>query len=78
MLAPHPYRSPERCAEAPPAEPLDALRGAQLTAKVFLLGWSLVRVAVCAVRGLDLEGCAAVVIVVAAVRTLANDWSRFS
>ena len=34
-------------------------------AKLFLLGWSLVRVSLCALRGLDLEGCAALLVVVA-------------
>jgi hypothetical protein len=78
MAASHPYRT----SELPPApqwrESDDVLRGAQSLARLFLVGWSLLRVGSCTARGLDLEGCAALVIVVAMVRSLVNAWSRFS
>jgi hypothetical protein len=78
MPAPHPYRTPEPGATPPCPEGDGALRTTQAVTKLFLVGWSLVRVAVCAVRGLDLEGCAALVVVVAMVSSLVNTWSRFS
>lgn len=78
MPAPHPYRTPELPAAPPCSEGDRALRGAQSLTKLFLVGWSLVRVAICSVRGLDLEGCAALVVVVAMTSSLVNTWSRFS
>ncbi len=78
MAAPHPYRIPELDAAPRPCESGDALRSAQSLARVFLLGWSLLRVAVCSVRGLDLEGCAALAVVVAMASSLGTTWSRFS
>ncbi len=33
---------------------------------------------VCSARGLDIEGCAAVVVVIAMTSSLFNTWSRFS
>jgi hypothetical protein len=78
MAPSHPYRTSEleRAPQRRGAD--DALRGAQSLTKLFLVGWSLLRIGQCSVRGLDLEGCAAVVIVVAMVRSLVNAWSRFS
>ncbi len=78
MPASHPYRTPELAAASPQREPQDALRGAQSLTKLFLVGWSLARGAVCSVRGLDVEGCAALVVVVAVTSSLVNNWSRFS
>jgi len=78
MASSHPYRTSELRAASPRPQPDDALRGAQLLAKLFLVAWSLVRLGVCSARGLDLEGCAALVIVVAMARSLVNAWSRFS
>jgi hypothetical protein len=78
MAASHPYRTSQLGPAPQPREPDDVLRGAQSAAKLFLVGWSLLRVFQCTVRGLDLEGCAALVIVVAMVRSLVNAWSRFS
>jgi hypothetical protein len=78
MAASHPYRTSDPEADSPPPESDDALRGALSLAKLFLVGWSLVRVGVCSVRGIDLEGCAALVVVVVAVSSLVNTWSRFS
>lgn len=78
MPAPHPYRTPELGTSPLPRDADDALRGVLSLTKLFVVGWSLVRVAVCSVRGLDLEGCAALVIVVAMTRSLVNAWSRFS
>jgi hypothetical protein len=70
-----PYRTPERCTEALPADPL---RNAQSVARLFLVGWSLLRVAVCSARGLDVEGFAAVVVLMGAVSSFTLAWSRFS
>ena len=78
MAPSHPYRTSELDPAPQRREPDDALRGAQSLTKLFLVGWSLLRVGQCAVRGLDLEGCAALVIVIALVRSLVNAWSRFS
>jgi len=49
-----------------------------LLAKLFLVAWSLARLGICAARGLDLEGCAALVIALAMARSLVSAWSRFS
>jgi hypothetical protein len=38
--------------------------------KLFLVGWSLVRIGLCSVKGLDVEGCAALVIIIAAALAL--------
>ena len=78
MAASHPYRTSGSEAASPQRESDDALRSAQSLTKLFLVGWSLVRVGVCAVKGLDLEGCAALVIVIAVTSSLVNTWSRFS
>lgn len=78
MPASHPYRTPELDGTSPRREPRDALQGAQSLTKLFLVSWSLARVAMCSVRGVDIEGWAALVIVVAVARSLAHTWSRFS
>lgn len=78
MAAPNPYRTPELAPGSTPRELGDSLRGAQSLTKLFLVGWSLVRVASCSIRGLDVEGCAALVVVVAMTSSLVNNWSRFS
>jgi hypothetical protein len=78
MAASHPYRTSGSEAASPQRESDDALRSAQSLTKLFLVGWSLLRVDMCSVRGLDLEGCAALVVLVAMVRSLVNAWSRFS
>jgi hypothetical protein len=78
MASTHPYRTSEREPAPQRCEADDALRGAQSLAKLFLVGWSLLRIGQCAIRGLDLEGCAALLIAVALVRSLVNAWSRFS
>jgi len=78
MASSHPYRTSHDPAASPLRERDDALRGAQALTKLFLVGWSLLRVVVCSVRGLDLEGCAALIVVVAMTSSLVNAWSRFS
>jgi hypothetical protein len=78
MAASHPYRTSEPEPAPQRRGPYDALRVAQSLTKLFLVGWSLLRVSLCSVSGLDLEGCAALVIVVAMTRSLVNNWSRFS
>lgn len=78
MPASHPYRTPELGAASTRHEADDAFRGALSLTKLFLVGWSLARVSVCSVRGLDIEGCTALVVVVAVASSLVNTWSRFS
>ncbi|MGH7295393.1 MAG: hypothetical protein ACRELB_10690 [Polyangiaceae bacterium] len=58
---PHPYRSSVRPA-APARIAVDPLARAQRAAEYFVLGWALLRLVLCAVRGLDFEGCIALVI----------------
>jgi hypothetical protein len=77
MLIPHPYRTHERCVNAPRPEAVDLLRAAQYTT-LFMVGWSLLRVAVCSVRGLDVEGCFAAVVLTAAMSSSVRAWSRRS
>ena len=72
MRTSQPYRSP-----APPTlewvgDPPDVLRAGSRGAKAFLVVWSLLRVAVCSLRGLDLEGLIALFIVVATVGSLTS------
>jgi len=78
MESSHPYRTSGLRPASPRPPPDDALRGAQLLAKLFLVAWSLARLGICAARGLDLEGCAALVIALAMARSLVSAWSRFS
>lgn len=66
----HPYRTASRIAPAPRPERLDALLGALRATRYFVLGWALLRVVVCAVRGFDLGGFVALVVLVAGVATL--------
>lgn len=67
-----PYRiSAHRVATAPD-ETADTLGLAERLANRFVFGWALLRVGVCTVRGLDLEGFIALVIVVTAVASLAR------
>jgi hypothetical protein len=68
----HPYRSPARPVDdAPPCAPT-ALGIGLAVAQLCLLGWALVRVAVCTVRGLDLEGALAVTVVATVALALAD------
>ncbi len=78
MLAPHPYRTPDCRLVASQREPIDPLEAALSLASLFLIGWSLLRVAFCAKRGLDLDGCLAVTVLIGAVSALINAWSRLS
>ena len=77
MPASHPYRT-QAPHDAQGTESVDSLGRAQSVAKLFLFGWSLARVAVCSVRGLDVEGFMALTVVVAVTTSFANHWSRFS
>lgn len=69
MGVPQPYRTPA-LREAPKPEPLDALGAALRLADDFVLGWAFLRVAVSAVRGLDLEGVVALAVFVGSVASL--------
>jgi hypothetical protein len=77
MLVPHPYRTPEPYVDAPQPEAVDLLRATRY-ATLFVVGWSLLRVAVCSVRGLDAEGCFAAVVLTACVSSSVCAWSRRS
>lgn len=75
----HPYRTPDRRDEQPERRrcgELDPSRVALLAAELFLVGWSLVRVAICARRGLDLDGFVAIVVLVSVVAALVEGRSR--
>ncbi|HEX8795262.1 MAG TPA: hypothetical protein VF765_30145 [Polyangiaceae bacterium] len=78
MAFSHPYRIPEFRVARPPSDAVDVLRGAQSLIKLFLVGWSLLRVGVCSTRGIDVEGCAALLVVIAMASSLFGAWSRFS
>jgi len=69
-----PPSSPYRVCASPVAPPLgdpdELLVVAQRLANRFVVGWALLRLGVCAVKGLDIEGFIAVVIVVTAVQSL--------
>jgi hypothetical protein len=78
MSASQPYRTPAEHVAPARDGSADSLRRAQSVAKLFLFGWSLARVGVCSVRGLDVEGFMALTVVVAVVTSVANHWSRFS
>jgi hypothetical protein len=69
-----PLSSPYRSAPAPVAahETPDSLGSAQRVASRFVLGWAVLRVGICTVKGLDLEGFIALVIVVTALKSLAR------
>ncbi len=71
MRAPrNPYRIAERPDGAPVLEPVDPLGAALRLANHLVLGWALLRVVVCSIRGLDLEGFVAIVILVAGIASL--------
>jgi hypothetical protein len=67
MVAPrHPYRSPDSFpASASGRDAIDRICAAQRVAKHFVIGWSLLRVAVGAVHGVDAELFVALGIVLA-------------
>jgi hypothetical protein len=59
-----PYRASARPVRTHRHETADPLRLAQRVVGWFVLGWALVRLAVCAVSGLDVDGFIALVVVV--------------
>jgi hypothetical protein len=76
MPRPHPYRMPQRPKPVLVHRPVDPLAAARLASKAFLLVWALLRLVACATRGLDVEGCIALVVVVAVVRSLIQGKAR--
>ncbi len=66
----HPYRVAE-CRSSALADPADDLATPHLVAKSFLLGWSLLRLGICAVRGPDFEGFIALAVILTMFRSLA-------
>ena len=70
--APDPYRVSASPVAAEAHHRDDGLVGAQWLARRLLVGWAFARVAVCAVKGLDIEGFVALVIVVTAMQSLAR------
>jgi hypothetical protein len=67
-----PFSSPYRSAPVPVPEGPDPLCVAGRIAGRLVLGWALLRVGVCSLKGLDLEGFSALVIVVTAVKSMAR------
>ena len=65
---PSPYRTPATV----PQEAPDPLGVALRLAKRLVVGWALLRVGVSAMKGLDLQGFLALVIVVTAFKSLAR------
>lgn len=61
------YRVSARPVAPPLPEPADPLAVGQRVAHGFVFGWALLRLVVCAIKGLDVEGFVALVIVVVAV-----------
>jgi hypothetical protein len=70
-----PYRSPPCRVATTGLEAEDSLGIALRVANLFVLGWALLRVAACIVRGVDFEGCVALLIVIMAVVSLARSFS---
>jgi hypothetical protein len=64
--------NPYRIAGVVSCEAPDPLGVAQRIANRLVLGWAILRVGVCTVKGLDLEGLIALVIVVTALKSLAR------
>jgi hypothetical protein len=71
----HPYRTAGLAEPERPAEPVDPLRAAERRASQFVVGWALLRIAVCSVRGMDLEGFVALAIVVTVVASLTRSFA---
>ncbi len=67
-----PFDGPYRSAAMVPPEPPDSLGIAQRAAQQIVVGWALLRVGVSAMKGLDLEGFIALVIVVTALKSVAR------
>lgn len=63
-----PYRAPGSGARAP--DRADGLAGLYLTARLFLIAWSLLRVALCAVRGPNFEGLLAALVIALVLKSL--------
>jgi hypothetical protein len=72
---PHPYRTAERASQPQQARPVDPLWAAERGASHFVVGWALLRVAVCSARGMDFEGFVALAIVVTAVASLTRSFA---
>jgi hypothetical protein len=64
MSAPsHPYRASDASAAPTEREPVDVLATGGRIAPWLLLGWALIRIALCTVHALDFQGFVALVIV---------------
>jgi hypothetical protein len=72
MSAWQPYRTPDPPSVGSSHARPDALQGALDASIAFLIVLSLLRLAVCSLHGLDFEGVLALVIVVAAIRSLTS------
>jgi len=59
----HPYRASAESATPPERQPVDVLATGGRIAPWLLLGWAIVRLAICTVHGLDFQGFFALVIV---------------
>jgi hypothetical protein len=67
-----PTASPYRITGVASREAPDSVGAAQGIANRVVVGWAILRVGVCTLRGLDFEGFLALVIVVTAVHSLAR------
>jgi hypothetical protein len=63
----HPYRVAVRPGATSRTTPLEPLESAQRVAGFAILGWALLRLGVCTMRGLDFEGFVGLVIVVSRI-----------
>jgi len=77
MFARQPYRTADPPGLGSSHAPLNGPQGPLDSAIAFLIVWSLLRLALCSLRGLDFEGLIALLIVVAALWSLTSR-SRFS
>lgn len=65
-----PYRAPGPCPDAAAPDRADDPSRAYFAARLFLLAWSLLRLALCAVRGPDFEGFLAALVIALVLKSL--------
>ena len=70
--SPDPYRSAASCAAPASNDRGDTYQIERIVAESFLLGWSLLRLLLCAAQGFDLDALLASVLVIAVVLELAS------
>ena len=65
-----PYRTHGPCPDAAAPDGTDGLAAPFLLARLFLLGWSLLRLALCAVWGPDFDGFLAALVIALVLESL--------